>query len=75
MVPLVEIVQDRLGLEGHARRHAGSSRSARRRTAPPELDPADVADMTEYSIAESGWSEVGLDSLLIVGMIWGSSPW
>src|SRR6476660_8612050 len=65
MVPSVEIVQDRLGLEvmrgctqGCRCCQAGYWYSPVR-----ELDPADVEQMTKKFIAESGWSEVGLLSL------------
>jgi radical SAM family uncharacterized protein/radical SAM-linked protein len=65
MVPSVEIVQDRLGLEVMR----GCTQGCRFCQAGywyrpvRELDPADVADMTKKFIAESGWSEVGLLSL------------
>jgi radical SAM family uncharacterized protein len=65
MVPSVEIVQDRLGLEVMR----GCTQGCRFCQAGywyrpvRELDPDDVADMTKKFIAESGWSEVGLLSL------------
>ncbi len=65
MVPSVEIVQDRLGLEVMR----GCTQGCRFCQAGywyrpvRELDPADVAAMTTKFIAESGWSEVGLLSL------------
>jgi radical SAM family uncharacterized protein/radical SAM-linked protein len=65
MVPSVEIVQDRLGLEVMR----GCTQGCRFCQAGywyrpvRELDPADVARMTTKFIAESGWSEVGLLSL------------
>jgi len=65
MVPSVEIVQDRLGLEVMR----GCTQGCRFCQAGywyrpvRELDPADVAAMTRKFIAESGWSEVGLLSL------------
>jgi radical SAM family uncharacterized protein/radical SAM-linked protein len=65
MVPSVEIVQDRLGLEVMR----GCTQGCRFCQAGywyrpvRELDPADVADMTKKFIADSGWSEVGLLSL------------
>jgi radical SAM family uncharacterized protein/radical SAM-linked protein len=65
MVPSVEIVQDRLGLEVMR----GCTQGCRFCQAGywyrpvRELDPADVAEMTKKFIAESGWSEVGLLSL------------
>ena len=65
MVPSVEIVQDRLGLEVMR----GCTQGCRFCQAGywyrpvRELDPSDVADMTKKFIAESGWSEVGLLSL------------
>src|SRR6266571_5681310 len=65
MVPSVEIVQDRLGLEIMR----GCTQGCRFCQAGywyrpvRELDPGDVADMTKKFIAESGWSEVGLLSL------------
>ena len=65
MVPSVEIVQDRLGLEVMR----GCTQGCRFCQAGywyrpvRELDPVDVADMTKKFIAESGWSEVGLLSL------------
>jgi radical SAM family uncharacterized protein/radical SAM-linked protein len=65
MVPSVEIVQDRLGLEVMR----GCTQGCRFCQAGywyrpvRELDPAAVADMTTKFIAESGWSEVGLLSL------------
>ncbi len=65
MVPSVEIVQDRLGLEVMR----GCTQGCRFCQAGywyrpvRELDPGDVADMTKKFIAESGWSEVGLLSL------------
>jgi radical SAM family uncharacterized protein/radical SAM-linked protein len=65
MVPSVEIVQDRLGLEVMR----GCTQGCRFCQAGywyrpvRELDPGDVADMTKKFVAESGWSEVGLLSL------------
>src|SRR5262245_27404573 len=65
MVPSVEIIQDRLGLEVMR----GCTQGCRFCQAGywyrpvRELDPADVADMTKKFIADSGWSEVGLLSL------------
>ncbi len=65
MVPSVEIVQDRLGLEVMR----GCTQGCRFCQAGywyrpvRELDPDDVAAMTTKFIAESGWSEVGLLSL------------
>ena len=65
MVPSVEIVQDRLGLEVMR----GCTQGCRFCQAGywyrpvRELDPGDVADMTKKFIADSGWSEVGLLSL------------
>ena len=65
MVPSVEIVQDRLGLEVMR----GCTQGCRFCQAGywyrpvRELDPGDVAEMTKRFIAESGWSEVGLLSL------------
>jgi radical SAM family uncharacterized protein/radical SAM-linked protein len=65
MVPSVEIVQDRLGVEVMR----GCTQGCRFCQAGywyrpvRELDPGDVADMTKKFIAESGWSEVGLLSL------------
>ncbi len=65
MVPSVEIVQDRLGLEVMR----GCTQGCRFCQAGywyrpvRELDPGDVADMTKRFIADSGWSEVGLLSL------------
>jgi radical SAM family uncharacterized protein/radical SAM-linked protein len=65
MVPSVEIVQDRLGLEVMR----GCTQGCRFCQAGywyrpvRELDPGDVAEMTKSFIAESGWSEVGLLSL------------
>jgi radical SAM superfamily enzyme YgiQ (UPF0313 family) len=65
MVPSVEIVQDRLGLEVMR----GCTQGCRFCQAGywyrpvRELDPGDVAEMTKAFIAESGWSEVGLLSL------------
>jgi radical SAM family uncharacterized protein/radical SAM-linked protein len=65
MVPSVEIVQDRLGLEVMR----GCTQGCRFCQAGywyrpvRELDPADVVRMTKSFIAESGWSEVGLLSL------------
>jgi radical SAM family uncharacterized protein/radical SAM-linked protein len=65
MVPSVEIVQDRLGLEVMR----GCTQGCRFCQAGywyrpvRELDPGDVVDMTKKFIAESGWSEVGLLSL------------
>jgi radical SAM family uncharacterized protein/radical SAM-linked protein len=65
MVPSVEIVQDRLGLEVMR----GCTQGCRFCQAGywyrpvRELDPGDVAEMTQKFISESGWSEVGLLSL------------
>jgi len=65
MVPSVEIVQDRLGVEVMR----GCTQGCRFCQAGywyrpvRELDPGDVAEMTKKFIAESGWSEVGLLSL------------
>ena len=65
MVPSVEIVQDRLGLEVMR----GCTQGCRFCQAGywyrpvRELDPGDVVAMTGKFIAESGWSEVGLLSL------------
>jgi radical SAM family uncharacterized protein/radical SAM-linked protein len=65
MVPSVEIVQDRLGLEVMR----GCTQGCRFCQAGywyrpvRELDPNDVAEMTKKFIADSGWSEVGLLSL------------
>jgi radical SAM family uncharacterized protein/radical SAM-linked protein len=65
MVPSVEIVQDRLGLEVMR----GCTQGCRFCQAGywyrpvRELDPDDVVTMTKAFIAESGWSEVGLLSL------------
>jgi len=65
MVPSVEIVQDRLGLEVMR----GCTQGCRFCQAGywyrpvRELDTGDVAEMTKSFIAESGWSEVGLLSL------------
>lgn len=65
MVPSVEIVQDRLGLEIMR----GCTQGCRFCQAGywyrpvRELDPADVARMTKTFIDEAGWSEVGLLSL------------
>jgi len=65
MVPSVEIVQDRLGLEVMR----GCTQGCRFCQAGywyrpvRELDPDDVVTMTKSFIAESGWSEVGLLSL------------
>jgi radical SAM family uncharacterized protein/radical SAM-linked protein len=65
MVPSVEIIQDRLGLEVMR----GCTQGCRFCQAGywyrpvRELDPGDVATMTTKFIAESGWSEVGLLSL------------
>jgi len=65
VVPSVEIVQDRLGLEVMR----GCTQGCRFCQAGywyrpvRELDPDDVAEMTKKFIAESGWSEVGLLSL------------
>jgi len=65
MVPSVDIVQDRLGLEimrgctqGCRFCQAGTWYRPVR-----ELDPEDVARMTKTFIDEAGWSEVGLLSL------------
>jgi radical SAM family uncharacterized protein/radical SAM-linked protein len=65
MVPSVEIVQDRLGLEVMR----GCTQGCRFCQAGywyrpvRELDPGDVEAMTKKFVAESGWSEVGLLSL------------
>jgi radical SAM family uncharacterized protein len=65
MVPSVEIVQDRLGLEIMR----GCTQGCRFCQAGywyrpvRELDPEDVARMTKTFIDEAGWSEVGLLSL------------
>ena len=65
VVPSVETVQDRLGLEVMR----GCTQGCRFCQAGywyrpvRELDPDAVADMTQKFIAESGWSEVGLLSL------------
>ncbi|HWZ85100.1 MAG TPA: TIGR03936 family radical SAM-associated protein, partial [Thermoanaerobaculia bacterium] len=65
MVPSVEIVQDRLGLEVMR----GCTQGCRFCQAGywyrpvRELDPGDVEQMTKKFVAESGWSEVGLLSL------------
>ena len=65
MVPSVEIVQDRLGLEIMR----GCTQGCRFCQAGywyrpvRELDPADVARATKAFIDEAGWSEVGLLSL------------
>lgn len=65
MVPSVDIVQDRLGLEIMR----GCTQGCRFCQAGywyrpvRELDPADVARMTKTFIDEAGWSEVGLLSL------------
>src|SRR5207244_8308224 len=65
MVPSVEIVQDRLGLEVMR----GCTQGCRFCQAGywyrpvRELDPDDVVSMTKTFIAESGWSGVGLLSL------------
>jgi len=65
MVPSVEIVQDRLGLEVMR----GCTQGCRFCQAGywyrpvRELDPSAVEKMTTKFIAESGWSEVGLLSL------------
>ena len=65
VVPSVEIVQDRLGIEVMR----GCTQGCRFCQAGywyrpvRELDPDAVADMTQKFIAESGWSEVGLLSL------------
>ena len=65
MVPSVEIVQDRLGLEVMR----GCTQGCRFCQAGywyrpvRELDPGDVAEMTKKFVADSGWSEVGLLSL------------
>ncbi|MBL8111484.1 MAG: TIGR03960 family B12-binding radical SAM protein [Acidobacteria bacterium] len=65
MVPSVEIVQDRLGLEIMR----GCTQGCRFCQAGywyrpvRELDPGDVAKMTKSFIDEAGWSEVGLLSL------------
>ncbi len=65
MVPSVDIVQDRLGLEIMR----GCTQGCRFCQAGywyrpvRELDPADVARMTKSFIDEAGWSEVGLLSL------------
>jgi radical SAM family uncharacterized protein len=65
VVPSVEIVQDRLGLEVMR----GCTQGCRFCQAGywyrpvRELDPDAVAEMTQKFIADSGWSEVGLLSL------------
>ncbi len=65
MVPSVDIVQDRLGLEIMR----GCTQGCRFCQAGywyrpvRELDPADAARMTKAFIDEAGWSEVGLLSL------------
>jgi radical SAM family uncharacterized protein len=65
MVPSVDIIQDRLGLEIMR----GCTQGCRFCQAGywyrpvRELDPADVARMTKAFIDEAGWSEVGLLSL------------
>ncbi|MFI5180815.1 MAG: TIGR03960 family B12-binding radical SAM protein [Thermoanaerobaculia bacterium] len=65
MVPSVEIVQDRLGLEIMR----GCTQGCRFCQAGywyrpvRELDPADVARATKTFLDEAGWSEVGLLSL------------
>ncbi|MGE5716393.1 MAG: TIGR03960 family B12-binding radical SAM protein [Acidobacteriota bacterium] len=65
MVPSVDIVQDRLGLEIMR----GCTQGCRFCQAGywyrpvRELDPADVARATKEFIGEAGWSEVGLLSL------------
>jgi radical SAM family uncharacterized protein len=65
MVPSVDIVQDRLGLEIMR----GCTQGCRFCQAGywyrpvRELDPGDVAKMTKAFIDEAGWSEVGLLSL------------
>lgn len=65
LVPSVDIVQDRLGLEIMR----GCTQGCRFCQAGywyrpvRELDPADVARMTKAFIDEAGWSEVGLLSL------------
>jgi radical SAM family uncharacterized protein/radical SAM-linked protein len=65
MVPSVEIVQDRLGLEVMR----GCTQGCRFCQAGywyrpvRELEPDDVLEMTKKFIADSGWSEVGLLSL------------
>ncbi len=65
MVPSVDIVQDRLGLEIMR----GCTQGCRFCQAGywyrpvRELDPADVAQATKAFIDEAGWSEVGLLSL------------
>ncbi len=65
MVPSVEIVQDRLGLEIMR----GCTQGCRFCQAGywyrpvRELDPADVARATKAFLDEAGWSEVGLLSL------------
>ncbi len=65
MVPSVDIVQDRLGLEIMR----GCTQGCRFCQAGywyrpvRELDPADVAKATKTFIDEAGWSEVGLLSL------------
>lgn len=65
LVPSVEIVQDRLGLEIMR----GCTQGCRFCQAGywyrpvRELDPSDVARMTKAFIDEAGWSEVGLLSL------------
>jgi radical SAM family uncharacterized protein len=65
MVPSVDIIQDRLGLEIMR----GCTQGCRFCQAGywyrpvRELDPADVAKATKVFIDEAGWSEVGLLSL------------
>ena len=65
MVPSVDIIQDRLGLEIMR----GCTQGCRFCQAGywyrpvRELDPADVAKATKAFIGEAGWSEVGLLSL------------
>jgi radical SAM family uncharacterized protein/radical SAM-linked protein len=65
VVPSVDIVQDRLGLEIMR----GCTQGCRFCQAGywyrpvRELDPADAAEMTKRFIGETGWSEVGLLSL------------
>ncbi|HWC66059.1 MAG TPA: TIGR03960 family B12-binding radical SAM protein, partial [Thermoanaerobaculia bacterium] len=65
VVPSVDIVQDRLGLEIMR----GCTQGCRFCQAGywyrpvRELDPADAAEMTKRFIRETGWSEVGLLSL------------
>ena len=65
MVPSVDIIQDRLGLEIMR----GCTQGCRFCQAGywyrpvRELDPADVAKATKAFIDEAGWSEVGLLSL------------